>query len=188
MGLRGLAFLMFLYGQVAVGQLPTRYDQFEIKNGDLVWTNTYRYEGKQDSLRAAVVQMLKSKYYTFNVIRNEIGYNGELKHYKVDCKKYGRSYINTPRLYWEGEWTGKFKVEVADQYYQVTVYALYYESMQKSTDYYKTDRLIKGRFIDAVTKKRNTLLRKNEFQNLALMGLSLKDAFRLLRTNSQESD
>lgn len=161
------------------GQLQTKYDQFERKERDLVWQNTYRYEGKKDSLRTAVVQMLKSKFFTFNVIRNEAGYNGELKHYNVNCKQYGRTYLNTPRMYWEGEWSGKFIVEVTDHSYQVIVYALYYETMEKSTGYYKTEKEVKGRYINAVTKKNQNSIRKSEFHNLALMSLSLKDAFNL---------
>ena len=161
------------------GQSLTKYDLFELKKGDLVWKNTYRYEGKKDSLRAVVVQMLKSKFFTFNVIRNEMGYNGEIRHYKVDCKKYGRSYINTPRLYWEGEWTGKFIVEVTDHFYQVTVYALYFEAPEKSTGYYKTESLVRGRYIDAVTKKKQSILKKSELSNLSLLSFDLRDNFSL---------
>ena len=174
-----IVLFLLLVSCSCFGQVETKYNQFEIKAGDLVWKNTYHYEGKKDSLRAAVVQMLKSKFFTFNVIRNEAGYNGELKHYNVNCKQYGRTYFNTPRMYWEGEWSGKFIVEVTDYSYQVIVYALYYETMEKSTGYYKTEKEVKGRYIDAVTKKKQSILRKSEYANLALLSLSLKEAFNI---------
>src|SRR5438046_3051281 len=71
-----------------------QYDLFEIRDNDLYWHNTYKYSGNADSLRREVVQMLKSKFFTFNVIRNEAGYNGELRHYKVECRKYGRRFFS----------------------------------------------------------------------------------------------
>jgi hypothetical protein len=160
-------------------QPQQKYDLFEIKGEDVVWKNVYRYQGQKDSLRKAVVQMIKSKFFTFNVIRNEVGYNGELRNYKINCKQYGRSYFNTPRLYWEGEWTGKFSIEVTDNSYQVTIYALYYEAPEKSTGYYKTDKTVKGRYIDAVTKRGQTIFKKGELHNISLMSQSLKDAFSL---------
>ena len=157
----------------------TRYDKFEIKDGELVWQNIYNCHGNVDSIRGVVVQMLKSKFYTFNVIRNELGYNGELRHYHVDCKKYGRSYFNTPRIYCDGEWTGKFILEIKDHAYRVTVYALYYESVKPNADYLRTERVIKGRYLDAVTKMKGTAFRKKELDNISLMSFSLKEEFGL---------
>src|SRR6186713_3007633 len=98
---------------------------FQIRDNELYWQNIYQYSGNADSLRREVVQMLKSKFYTFNIVRNEAGYNGELRHYKIDCRKYGRKFFSTPHMYWNGEWTGKFVVEVFDHHYRVTIYALY---------------------------------------------------------------
>ncbi|HRI79114.1 MAG TPA: hypothetical protein PLR06_06205 [Cyclobacteriaceae bacterium] len=164
----------------AQSEIP-RYSQFEIRGEDVVWENSYPIAGSADSIRRIVVQMLKSKFFTFNVIRNEAGYNGELRHYKVDCPKYGRTYFNTPRIYYEGEWTGKFMVDVFDGHYTVTVYALYFERMVKSTDYYRTERLVKGRYFDAVVTK-NKSFRKSEFANLNLMGASLRDDFNTKNT------
>lgn len=154
-----------------------QYDRFTIENNDVIWRHTYEFPGLRDSLRREVVQMLKSKFFTFNVIRNEAGYNGEIRHYQVDCKRYGRTYTNTPRMYWDGEWTGKFIVDVFDNRYTVTVYALYYEKMQRTSDYYRTEKPVKGRYLDAVTKKNKTEFRKSEFANLALMSVALRDQF-----------
>ena len=126
--------------------------------------------------------MLKSKFYTFNVVRTETGYNGELRHYKINCKRYGRKFATTPGIYWEGEWTGKFIVEVADDAYQVTVYALYSEKMEKAQSYYRLDRIVRGRFIDKVTKNEGSSFRKSELSNVALMSASLKDEFDIRRT------
>ncbi len=166
--------LLLLVSFASHGQ---KYDRFEVQNNDVFWRYTFQYKGSQDSLRREVVQMLKSKFFTFNVVRTETGYNGELKHYKVDCKRYGRTYLNTPRMYCEGEWTGKFIVDVVADYYLVTVYALYYEKIEKSTEYYRTENAVKGRYIDAVVKKNRTGFKKSEFANLDLMSLSLKNDF-----------
>jgi len=167
----------------AQSEIP-RYAQFEIQGKEVVWKNSYPIVGSADSVRHLVVQMLKSKFFTFNVIRNEVGYNGELRHYKVDCRKYGRTYFNTPRMYYEGEWTGKFTVEVFQGSYRVTVYALYYERMEKTTGYYRTERPVKGRYFDAVTTKDNSSFRKGELANLTLMGTSLQDDFDVKNTTT----
>src|SRR5205085_10923017 len=94
--LRLLSFIVVLLIVQAVN--AQQYDLFEIRDNDLYWHNTYQYSGNADSLRREVVQMLKSKFYTFNVIRNEAGYNGELRHYKIDCRKYGRKFFSTPHM------------------------------------------------------------------------------------------
>ena len=167
----------FVFGQAGLSQ----YALFEIKEKELVWQCTYQYSGNRDSIKHAAVQMLKSKFYTFNVVRNEEGYNGELRHYKVDCKKYDRTYLNTPRMYWDGEWTGKFTLEVADNSYRVTVYALYYEKIEQSTGYYRTEKTVKGRYLDAVTTKKKTF-REKELANLVLMSQSLKFDFDVVNT------
>ncbi len=175
--------LMLLFSFASAGaQELTMYDKFEIKENELIWQHIYACPGSADSVRAMVVQMLKSKFYTFNVIRNELGYNGELRHYKVNCKKYGRSYFNTPRIYCDGEWTGKFILEIKDHAYRVTVYALYYESVKPNADYLRTERVIKGRYLDAVTKHKGTVFQKKELHNLSLMSFSLKEEFGLEST------
>ncbi len=165
-----------------------RYGLFTIENDDIFWTNRYDYSGSLDSLRRHIVQMLKSKFYTFNVIRNEAGYNGEIRHYKVDCQRYGRTYLATPRMYWEGEWTGKFTVSVQENGYTVTVYALYYERPEQSTGYYRTEKLVKSRYIDAVTKRKSRDFKRGEFDNLALMSVGLKDSFDIRSNPSTHGD
>lgn len=172
-----LSVILFAHGARA-----QKYDHFEIENNDLVWRYTFDYQGSQDSLRREVAQMLKSKFFTFNVTRNEVGYTGEIKHYKINCKQYGRTYYNTPRMYWEGEWTGKFKVEVVDNHYLVTIYALYFEKMEKSEGYHRIEKPVKGRYIDAVTKKHQTTFRKSELSNMVMMSVGLKDDFDIKNT------
>ncbi len=179
-----MALLLTLPAWKAQAQL--KYDLFEMKGDELIWQNVYAYPGQPDSLRPAVVKMLKSKFFTFNVIRNEKGYNGEIKHYPVHAKRYGRTYLNTPRMYWEGEWTGKFIVELAEGSYRVTVYALYYDAEEKSNDYYKTQKPVHGRLVDVVTTKNKEKFRKSEMQNLALMSISLKDQFDIANTGRIE--
>lgn len=162
----------------------TQFDQFEIKNNDVVWQATYSAPGAHDSVRQAIVRMLKSKFYTFNVVRTSSGYNGELRHLKVDCKKYGRTYSNTPRLYWDGEWTGKFALELAGSAYQVTIYGLYFEKTQVASGYYKTEKQVKGRYIDVITVKNKSSFQKNELSNLSLMSKYLRDEFDLVHAKN----
>lgn len=181
---RGVVLILLFCLADAPAQDLTKYDLFEIKDNELVWQNTYHYPGHIDSIRAVVVQMLKSKYYTFNVVRNELGYQGEIKHYRVDCKKYGRIYFNTPRIYCDGEWIGKFILEMKDNAYRVTVYALYYESLKPNADYLRTERIVKGRYLEAVTKKGGTVFQKKELQNISLMSFSLREEFNLSSTPS----
>lgn len=163
-------------------QSSARYDLFRIESEDIYWTATYSYKGSADSLRREVVQMLKSKFYTFNVIRNETGYNGELNHYKVNCARFGRTYYNTPRMYWEGEWTGKFIVEVLDNYYRVTIYALYAEKFEKGGAHYRQDVLKKGRYFEIVTTRDRKSFRRSEYKNLALMSVGFKEEFDIRNT------
>jgi hypothetical protein len=159
-----------------------QFDLFEIRDNDLYWHNTYNYSGNADSLRREVVQMLKSKFFTFNVVRTETGYNGELRHYTIDCKRYGRRYATTPGIYWEGEWTGKFIVEVAESGYRVTVYALYAEKLQKAPSYHRMAQMTGGRFIDQVTRDDRSNFRKTELGNVTLVSASLRDAFDITKT------
>lgn len=180
---RNFILLIVLLGTFdLLAQEESQFELFRIEQNDLYWTNVYKYPGTSDSLRREVVQMLKSKFFTFNVIRNETGYNGEIKHYKIECKRYGRSYYNTPRMYWFGEWTGKFIVEVLDDHYRVTVYALYAEKFQPAANNNRATRITTGRYIEAVTKKDRMTFKKSEFANLHLMSLSLTDAFDIKNT------
>lgn len=184
MGLRrNILLIILVAGTLAVnGQDESRFELFRIEQNDIYWSHTYDFTGSADSLRREVVQMLKSKFFTFNVVRNETGYNGEIKHYKVDCRRFGRSYYNTPRMYWYGEWTGKFVVEVTDNHYRVTVYALYAEKFQPAGNNNRGQRITTGRYIEAVTKKDRLTFKKSEHANLHLMSLSLMDAFDIRKT------
>lgn len=167
----------FLTPETAQAQDIVKYDLFQIEGDELYWRKTYPYSGLPENLRPEVVGMLKSKFFTFSVVRNEAGYIGEIKHYSVDCKRYGRTYLNTPRMYWDGEWTGKFIVEILDNQYRVSVYALYFEKMEQSVGYYRNEKPVKGRYIDAVVRKDRRSFKKGEFSNLDLMDLSLSDNF-----------
>ncbi|HCW06901.1 MAG TPA: hypothetical protein DGG95_06010, partial [Cytophagales bacterium] len=110
--------------------------------------------------------------------RTETGYFGELRHYKVNCARYGRSYFNTPRIYCDGEWVGKFTVDIDRNFYHVVVYALYYETVTKDA-VLRVDKPVKGRYIDVVANKRRESLLRKELENISLMSLSLKEAFSL---------
>ena len=154
-----------------------KFDLFELENDELIWRYTYEYEGSQDSLRKEVVSMLKSKIFTQQVVRNELGYNGEIKHYLVDCKRYGRSYSNTPLIYWNGEWSGKFIVEVRDNRYRVTVYGLYFENKAQPSARYPNNNIRKGFYRNEVLSKGKPRFKKSVLPDMALMSLSLRDAF-----------
>lgn len=154
-----------------------KFDLFELENNELIWRYTYEYHGSVDSLRKEVVSMLKSKIFTQHVIRNELGYNGEIKHYMVDCKRYGRSYSNTPLIYWSGEWSGKFVVEVRDNRYRVTIYGLYFENKAQPSARYPNNTIRKGFYRNEVLNKGKSHFKKSVLPDMALMSLSLRDAF-----------
>lgn len=171
---RLLTILLLLVAQLSMGQ---KYDLFEVEGEELFWRHTYEYEGSADSIRRVVVALLKSKMFTQNIIRNEVGYNGELRHYQVNCKKYGRSYSNTPRIYWDGEWSGKIIVEIKDNRYRVSIYALYFENSSQPSSYYRNQNPRKGFYVKEVLKKNKTGFKKNVLADMALMSLALKDEF-----------
>jgi hypothetical protein len=181
-------YLVIIFFLLLPGFLQAqRYDLFEIEHDELYWRNTYQYQGSQDSLRRLVVEMLKSKFFTFNVVRNEVGYNGEIRHYKVQPEKYHRTWFNTPRLYTDGEWTGKFTVEVSDNQYKVMIYALYGDRLENTSDHYKPARIVKGRYIEIVARKDRSGFKKSELANMALMSMSLKDEFDVRNTKLPEA-
>jgi len=170
----GFVLLLITSFQSASAQ---KYDLFEIEHGELVWRYTYTYAGPQDSLRREVVSMLKSKIFTQHVVRNELGYVGELRHYQVDCKRYGRKYNNTPLIYWSGEWSGKFVIEVADNSYRITIYGLYFENKPQQVSRYQTSNPRKGFYINEIWKKGHPHFNKNKREDMVLLSTSLRDAF-----------
>lgn len=167
-----------------------KYDLFEIESNELFWRNTYQYDGPLDSLRSEVVSMLKSKVFTRNVTRNEIGtggigYTGEIQHYHVDCKSYGRKYNNTPLIYWSGEWKGKFVIEVRENRYQVTIYGLYFENpVSKNTPPHQSKTARKGYYIKEVWQKGHPTFKPNVLEDMVLMSVSLRDAFDITKYTS----
>ncbi len=161
-----------------------KLDLFEIEHNELIWRNTYDYQGPKDSLRSEIISMIKSKIFTRNVERMEIGtngvgYYGEIQHYTVDCKRYGRKYQNTPLIYWSGEWSGKFVVEVRDHSYRVTIYGLYFENQRQpqSSPPHQNKAPRKGFYIHEVWEEGYPTFKKNAGDDMALMSLSLRDAF-----------
>jgi hypothetical protein len=177
--------LLLLISLLAQGQ---NYNLFEVENGELFWRNTYEYQGNEDSLRRVVVSMLKSKMYTQNVIRNELGYNGELRHYQVNAKKYHRTFSNTPLIYWSGEWSGKFVVEVRDNRYRVSIYALYFENSAQPSSHYRNQNTRKGFYIKEVLKKNKPEFKHSALADMALMSLALKDEFDIKNYNPETKE
>lgn len=176
-----LAVLLFT---CAIGASAQKFDLFEIENGDLIWRYTYSYQGPQDSLRREVVSMLKSKIFTQQVVRNELGYNGEIRHYHIDCKRYGRKYNDTPLIYWSGEWSGKFVIEVADNGYRVTIYGLYFENKPQQISRHQTNNPRKGFYRNEIWKKGEPHFKKSKLDDIKLMSLSLRDDFDITKYNS----
>jgi hypothetical protein len=167
----GLFLLAPLFAQ------SQNFELFGINNNELIWQYTYGYTGPQDSLRREVVSMLKSKIFTQHVVRNELGYIGELRHYQVNCKRYGRKYNNTPLIYWSGEWSGKFVIEVADNGYRVTIYGLYFENKPQQISRYQTNTPRKGYYINEIWKNGEPNFKKKKLEDIKLMSLSLRDDF-----------
>lgn len=91
-------------------------------------------------------------------------------------------------MYWSGEWTGKFTVDVHENSYRVIVYALYYEKAEPTEWYHKKARTSRGKYFDAVTTRGKHHFKKHEFSNLALMSLSLKDSFDIGRYSFLSTD
>lgn len=170
----GFLFVLVILSATASGQ---KYDHFEISNDELFWRYTYTYEGSADSLRREVVAMLKSKIFTQNVARNELGYSGEIRHYEVNCKRYGRTYQNTPLIYWSAEWSGKFVIEVYDNEYRVTIYGLYFENKQQPSARYPNNAIRKGFYINEIWKKGRPEFKKNSRADISLMNMGLRDSF-----------
>jgi len=174
---RILVVVLILIGPSLFAQDITRYKGFDVIDKQLYWRNIYTYEGSADSLKKAIVQMLKIKAYTTNVVRNEAGYYGEIVHYKVDCEWYQRKYFNTPRIFWEGEWRGKFIVELKENKYRVTIYALSYELKSIPTFKQQSSFPVKASYSEIVLTRDRNGFRNSELNNLSLMNLSLTDEF-----------
>ena len=178
----------FLACAASAQQDISRYEDFELNESELYWRFIYTYSGSADSLRKAVSQLLRNKTFTQNVIRTETGYTGELSHYRVNCKRYGRKYTNTLRMYWEGNWKGKFKVEVKEGRYRVTIYGLYYE-INTPPDYKHTPQgPMKGKYIDVLCGKDYTCFRKSELGHMPLMNIALKDEFDIKNLKAASAD
>ena len=173
-----LIWLVLFFSIDGHAQEISQYDRFQLQEGELYWQYNYEYQGNADSVRKAVEQMLKSRDFTFSVIRGKEGYSGKINHYKVNPKRYGRTYANTPKMYWDGEWSGKFVVEVGEGHYLVTIYDLQFKSETQSVGHYKPEKVRTGLYIDAVTANKRSFL-KSEFINISLISLSLKDNFDL---------
>src|SRR5689334_7776896 len=159
--------LLFMDGHA---QEISQYDRFQLQEKELYWQHNYVSQGKTDSVRQAVEKMLKSRDFTFSVIRSKNGFSGKINHFKVNPKRYGRTYSNTPKMYWDGEWSGKFTIEVGDGHYLVTVYDLQFKSKTQSVGHYSPEQVREGNYIDAVTTNRQSFL-KSEFMNLSLISL-----------------
>jgi len=155
----------------------SQYDRFQLYGEELYWQYDYKCPGNADSIRQAVEHMLTSRSFTFHVVRNKYEYSGNLNHYRVNPKQYGRTYLNTPKMYWDGEWSGKFIVDVGDGYYSVTVYDLQHQTKTQSVGHYNPGKVRTGQYVDDVTIHNRLSLNKSEFINLSLMSLSLKDNF-----------
>jgi len=178
----GLFYLITTYTKAQ------KFDLFEIENNELIWQHTYVYQGPQDSLRREVVSMLKSKIFTQQVVRNELGYNGEIRHYQVDCNRYGRKYNNTPLIYWSGEWSGKFVIEVADNGYRVTIYGLYFENKPQQISRHQTNIPRKGFYVNEIWKMGDPHFKKSKLDDIKFMSLSLRDDFDITKYVSPLKD
>lgn len=152
---------------------------FHLEQQELIWQHIYTYDGEADSLEYLITQFLRGKYYTHHIIKSEAGFTGEIHHLKLDCKRLGRTYLNTPRMYWSGEWTGKFNVEIKGSRYRVSVFHLHFVNKPEPQNH-KTSRYpLKGLYIDIVTKKNRTAFKVNERLNIALMSVALHDEFNI---------
>ncbi|MBL7876022.1 MAG: hypothetical protein JNL53_10175 [Cyclobacteriaceae bacterium] len=181
--------LFFFFCLLSLAVPAQKYDSFEIENGELIWRYTYDYQGPEDSLRSEIVSMIKSKLFTRQVQRTQVGssgvgYTGEIEHYKVDCPAYGRKYQNTPLIYWKGEWKGKFVVEVRNDGYRVTIYGLYFEVHTQASTPHQKSHTRKGPYIKEVWKKGDPAFKTNTLDDITLMSVALRDAFDIKKYHS----
>lgn len=163
----------------------SQYDRFQLQESELYWQHDYAHPGNADSVRQAVEKMLKSKDFTYSIVRGKTGFTGKINHFNVNAKKYGRTYANTPKMYWDGEWSGKFMVEVGPGHYQVTIYEIQYKSDTQAVGHHQPEKVRSGNYIDAVTTNKKSFL-KSEFTNLSLISLSFKDNFDLVGAVERE--
>jgi hypothetical protein len=182
-----LLWLFLMHSTLSHSQELSQYDRFQLYGGELYWQYLYECQGNTDSVRQAVEHMLTSRSFTYNVVRSKLEYSGNLNHYRVNPKRYGRTYLNTPKMYWDGEWSGKFVVEIGDGYYSVTVYDLQHKTKTQSVGHYKPEKIRAGKYVDDVTIHNRQGLLKSEFSNLSLMSLSLKDNFDFQAMNLQDT-
>lgn len=151
---------------------------FKIEEDELIWQCVYPAADPMDSLLIKVEQLLKGKIFTRNVFKNELGFDGEIHFYQIDSKKYGRNFFNTPKMYWEGNWFGKFFVEVKEDKYRVTIYGLFYERKAASTSNSRQMESKKYNYANHVLQDDGSF-KRSERDNLLLMSQSLKDEFDL---------
>jgi hypothetical protein len=156
--------------------------------GDVYWQNDYPNTGTFDSLRKALEGILKEKYFTNNVIRKGLAYEGDIKNFHIDCRKYGRKYADTPRVYWDGYWNGRFHIRLDTHTYHVTVYALHYEwkGSEPSNPRYKGKR--KGRYVDLVSRQNRSRFRPSQVHDMMLLSLALKEVFDLKSAGDPKGD
>ena len=172
-----LLFYFVVVPLLSYSQDIQQYDRFQLQEGELYWQNNFECPGKVDSIRLAVERMLQSRSFTFDVKRAKDGYRGKLSHYHVNPKQYGRTYSNTPKMYWDGEWSGNFFIEIHEGYYSVVVYDLQFKTETQAVGHYKPEKIREGSYVDAVTNNNKQNFLKSEFLNLTLMSVSLKDNF-----------
>lgn len=174
-----LLFCLFVLPLVCYSQDISQYDRFQLQEGELYWRYNFEYPGKVDSIRKAVEQMLQARSFTFDVKRGKEGYSGKLNHYHVHPKQYGRTYSNTPKMYWDGEWSGMFFIEIHEGSYSVIIYDLQFKTETQAVGHYKPQKIRAGSYVDAVTNNNKRNFLKSEFLNMTLMSVSLKDNFDL---------
>jgi hypothetical protein len=176
-------FFLILLAQTGMTQPIEKYDLWQLEEGELFWSFTYTLTGKADSILQITERMIRASPFAYSIVRSGKGFYGELRNYTVDCKRYSRNQTNTPSIYWNGTWTGKFTIDVDENQYRVIVYALHYEKPEPTEWYHKKARTTKGSYVKWVTNRKNQL-KKQEFSNLALMSMSLKDSFDLRQSVS----
>ncbi len=168
-----VAIFFFVCGSLGA----QKYDLFEVDGGQLVWRNIYEYPTHGDSLKAALEKMLYGTSFIKKVSFNGKEFRGEIDNYQIDCKHYGRTFLNTPRIYWDGKWRGKFIVQMVDNYYRVTVYALHFETKKDPFTFHRNPGPRKGYYSKEVMHKDKSGFKQAALADMALLSLSLKNNF-----------
>jgi Calsequestrin len=121
-----IAFLLCCAISSTVDAQVRSFQNFEIVDNDVVFTNVFNHEGSdQKALRQQILYTLRNYPYIRNVQEFDDGVlTADLIDFRVNYKKFGNTYMGTPTEITDGSWTGKVLINFKDGKYRVTIQSL----------------------------------------------------------------